>query len=42
MQMEFLTEPVIEGGMKEIPGLKCAKVPKAGVALPRGQRAIDV
>ncbi len=33
---------LLEGGMKEIPGLKCAKEAKAGVTLPRAQKVIEV
>ncbi len=33
---------MLDGGMAEIPGLRCAKVGKAGVTLPRAQKAIDV
>lgn len=33
---------LLEGGMKEIPGLKCEKKPQAGVTLPKAQKAIDV
>lgn len=33
---------LLEGGMKEIPGLRCSKVPKGSVSLPRSQKAIEV
>jgi len=33
---------LLNGGMASIPGLECKKVPKAGVMLPRAQKAIDV
>lgn len=33
---------MLNGGMKEIPGLKCEKTSKAGVSLPRAQKAIEV
>ena len=33
---------LLNGGMTNIPGLECKKVPKAGVMLPRAQKALDV
>ncbi len=33
---------LLEGGMKEVPGLNCSKVLRAGVILPKAQKAIDV
>ncbi len=37
-----VVKELLEGGMTSIPGLECRKVPKAGVTLPRAQKAIDV
>lgn len=38
-----IVKELLDGGMTEIPGLKCEKIAKAGVTLPRGQqKAIDV
>jgi len=37
-----VVKELLEGGMASIPGLECKKVPKAGVTLPRAQKAIDV
>jgi len=37
-----VVKELLEGGMTSIPGLECKKVSKAGVALPRAQKAIDV
>jgi hypothetical protein len=39
---KMAVKEMLEGGMKEIPGLKCLKIAKAGVTLPRSQKPIDV
>lgn len=33
---------MLEGGMKDIPGLRCEKIGKAGVTLPKAQKDIEV